>query len=491
MDAVEVGLEDFLRVVGSRVQLIAPQKVDLRHVSFHRIEFLVHEPDTESSLGTLWVYFAPTASERVALDHWILLLSQKGSCGLIVSGAPIPSATRLLSERLQFPLLAMSTDVIGQVMHLAYHLLIQSDNRRMRQELEWTDRILRAWTSSASLEEFRNNIAGYGIDLSLSPTSSSPMVQIHWGRGDGAKFSVEPATLSENVIAQISLAIGVFLDRDAGEIESTLRHRSEFLLELLVDPQVPTGSIIRAAARYNLDLGRVHTAFIWDLDKFREFSEQSATEHTILRIKGEVLQSIEHSAQQVFRHGMVLPHLDEFVLIVESRERIKPEVALMGAVAMRDRVNAVLKRYGVAGITCGVGFPYDGPGGLRRSFEEAHEALTVGRARYGFGTIAHFKDMGLERFLYGWLDSPRSRDLAEGLLKPLLAEPNSKELLETLAVYFNSKGRMATAAKILHVHRNTLRYRLDRVQQLLKIDIHDAATQLVLQLAIKAHPEMH
>ena len=37
------------------------------------------------------------------------------------------------------------------------------------------------------------------------------------------------------------------------------------------------------------------------------------------------------------------------------------------------------------------------------SFEEAREALAVGRPRYGFGTIAHFKDMGLGRFyMAGW-----------------------------------------------------------------------------------------
>ncbi|MCL5972637.1 MAG: helix-turn-helix domain-containing protein [Firmicutes bacterium] len=486
---MQIPLDDFLRAVGPCVQIISSRNTGDRQ--FNRIQFLMQEPHAEDCPGTLWICPSRTASEHIVLDRWILSLSRWGAPGVIVMGDHIPSATRLLSERLQFPLMIMMVDAMGQVMDAAYRLLVGADNRRMRDELEQMDHIQRAWRVSSRLEEFQRTLGERGISITVSPTGESSAFQVYWGRGTGERFSLEPPTLSRRVVDQVSLAIGVFLDLDAAEIESALRHRAEFLLELLVDPHVPTGSVIRTAARYNLDLGRIHTAFIWDLDQFREFSEQATTEQTILRIKGDVLEAVENDAQKVFGHGMVLPHSDEFVLIVESRERIKPEAALAGAVVMRDHLNSLLKRHGVAGITCGIGFPYDGPDGLRKSFDEAHEALTVGRARYGFGTIAHFKDLGLERFLYGWLDSPRSRELAEGLLRPLLAEPNSRDLFETLEVYLNSKGRMATAAQILHVHRNTLRYRLDRVQQLLKLNIDDAATQLVLQLAFKARPELH
>lgn len=123
---------------------------------------------------------------------------------------------------------------------------------------------------------------------------------------------------------------------------------------------------------------------------------------------------------------------------------------------------------------------------MRKSFEEAHEALVVGRSRHGFGSITHFKDIGIERFLYGWIDSPRSKSLSEDFLKPLLNEPNAQELLETLEIYMESRGRLSVAAAQLKIHRNSLRYRLDRISHLLHVDVDDSTTQLVLQLALKA-----
>ncbi len=458
---------------------------------FRRIQFLTQDPDPAECASTLWICPARTALEQMTLDPWMLSLSHNGSTGLIVPGEQVASATRLLAERLHFPLMMMKVEHLGKVMDAAYRLLAGAESHRLRDELDRMNQVQKAWRDSASLDDFCRALDEHGMVVVMMPIGDHSVVQVEWGRGQGTQFFLEPDDLPRRVVEQIALVIGVFLDLDAAEIESALRHRSEFLLELLVDPHVPSGSVIRAAERYNLDLGRSHTAFIWDLDSFRDFVEKAVVEEVILRIKGEVLEAIERDAAKIFGHGMVLPHSDEFVLIVETRERLKPEAALAGAVVIRDHLKALLEHHGVLGVTCGVGFPYDGSTGLRKSFEEAHEALTVGRARYGFGTIAHFKDLGLERFLYGWLDSPRSRNLAEGLLRPLLNDPNYRELLETLDVYLNSKGRMATASKTLHVHRNTLRYRLDRVQQLLKLNIDDTATQLVLQLALKARHELH
>lgn len=489
MDAVRVPLKRFLHRAEPSVRWISQQSVDDRY--FTSIQFLTKDPGALDGAGILWIYPVRAAGEQVTVDPWLLHLSQAGAAGVIMMGGPVTSATRLLANRLQLPLMTMTADDIGRVMDVAYRLLVGADNDRMRTELAQLDDVQKAWRASHSLEDFRQIIRQQEIFVTIPPHLNCRSHPVVWGRGEGTQFSVTPDSLPDLVIEQIALAIGVFLDLDAAEIESSLRHRSEFLLELLVDPHVPTGSVIRAAGRYNLDLGRTHTAFIWDLDQFREFVGQAITEDTILRVKGDVLEAIEKDAIKVFGHGIVLPHSDEFVLIIESRDRIRPEVALSGAAAIREHLTPLLARHGVSGITCGVGFPYDGPAGLRKSFEEAHEALTVGRARYGYGTIAHFKDLGLERFLYGWLDSPRSRELAEGLLRPLLNDPSYGELVETLEVYLTNKGRMAASSQILHVHRNTLRYRLERVQQLLKLDLDDAATQLVLQLALKARHELH
>lgn len=485
-----VPISDFLHAVGSRVRLVSHQIN--RDQEYSRVRVLTARP-TESDLllGTLWFCPPLKKSEAMMLDSWLLFLARSGSSGLIVMQDSVSYSTKVLVEQLRFPVMTSEITKMGEVMDVAYGLLMGMDNQKMLQEMRYIDQIQAAWRESKDLEDFKRSLDKKGILISLSPREDQTAYQISWGRGRGTMFSLKSSHLSSRIVDHVALAIGVFLDFSAAEIESTLRHRAEFLLELLVDSRVPTGSMIRAAERYNLDLGKIHTVLIWDLDQFQKFTERTVTEEIILRIKGDVLKNIEAEAGRIFGHGIVLAHSDEFVLIVDSRERIRPLEALSGAQIIRDRLNALFKHYGIAGITCGIGFPYDGPEGLRKSFEEAHEALTVGRSRYGFGTIAHFKDLGLERFLYGWLDSPRSRELSQSLLQPLFADPSHKELFETLEVYLNSRGRVATVSQNLHLHRNTVRYRLDRIQQLLQLNVDDAATQLVLHLALKARHEMH
>jgi len=61
---------------------------------------------------------------------------------------------------------------------------------------------------------------------------------------------------------------------------------------------------------------------------------------------------------------------------------------------------------------------------------------------------------------------------------------HNADLLTTLGVYFEAGSNHVRAARLLHLHRNTLLYRLDRIRSIQGIDLDDAATRLTLQLAL-------
>ncbi|WP_017569772.1 PucR family transcriptional regulator [Nocardiopsis halotolerans] len=72
------------------------------------------------------------------------------------------------------------------------------------------------------------------------------------------------------------------------------------------------------------------------------------------------------------------------------------------------------------------------------------------------------------------------------VLGPLLSEANA-HLLETLRAYFR-EGAATTAADALHVHAQTLRYRLRRVRELTGHDPHRPWTRFVLETACAIAP---
>jgi DNA-binding PucR family transcriptional regulator len=73
-------------------------------------------------------------------------------------------------------------------------------------------------------------------------------------------------------------------------------------------------------------------------------------------------------------------------------------------------------------------------------------------------------------------------------LGPLIDYDDRKdsELVATLSGYLECGGSYDGAAKALSVHRSTLRYRLDRIREVLGQDLGDADTRFNLQLATRA-----
>jgi DNA-binding PucR family transcriptional regulator len=75
---------------------------------------------------------------------------------------------------------------------------------------------------------------------------------------------------------------------------------------------------------------------------------------------------------------------------------------------------------------------------------------------------------------------------ATTLLAPLEAYDRGKEsaLVETLAAYLDAGATVAAAAQHLGVHRNTLSYRVARIEAVAGYALSDPATRFDLQLAI-------
>ena len=72
------------------------------------------------------------------------------------------------------------------------------------------------------------------------------------------------------------------------------------------------------------------------------------------------------------------------------------------------------------------------------------------------------------------------------LIEPLLAHDLDRrsDLVRTLRVYFAAGANASEAADRLFLHRNSMLYRLARIQRLTSLDLKDPRARLVLQLGL-------
>ena len=86
------------------------------------------------------------------------------------------------------------------------------------------------------------------------------------------------------------------------------------------------------------------------------------------------------------------------------------------------------------------------------------------------------------------LDGPQgATDYCRSVLRALVSydEDHGTDLVHTLRTYFRCNGNVIKAAERLFLHRNSLLYRLQRIEQLLEVDLKDSQDRLVLHLAVE------
>ncbi|WP_285727824.1 PucR family transcriptional regulator [Psychromicrobium xiongbiense] len=129
----------------------------------------------------------------------------------------------------------------------------------------------------------------------------------------------------------------------------------------------------------------------------------------------------------------------------------------------------------------GLGSQHAGPQGLRWSYLEALEA-----ARRGPGL--NESEGSLTSALLSSADATLSA-LAERTLEPLVRfdAQHHSDLLPTLESYLELNGSLATCAQALSVHRNTVRYRLEKIAELSGLDpsVTEDRVQLWLALSVR------
>ncbi|WP_346130240.1 PucR family transcriptional regulator [Nonomuraea roseola] len=119
-------------------------------------------------------------------------------------------------------------------------------------------------------------------------------------------------------------------------------------------------------------------------------------------------------------------------------------------------------------ISLGVSSVTTGPAGLNGLIEEARHARSLASLGTGKVSVVTGDDVSSHRTLLAAIPDPLRRSFRSRLLGRLEAydATNQTELLETLETFLEESGSWSATADRLHVHVNTLRYRLKRIEEL-------------------------
>lgn len=136
--------------------------------------------------------------------------------------------------------------------------------------------------------------------------------------------------------------------------------------------------------------------------------------------------------------------------------------------------------------TLGGGSAGLGPGEVARSLSEALAALNLARGRPDGDRVMDHRDLGSHASLLALLDPTLLRDFRDQVLGAIERwdADHGTDLMQTLRVFVANGGRWRATAAQLHIHHNTLRYRMRRVEVLTGRRLDEVADRLDLQIAL-------
>ncbi|WP_406384816.1 PucR family transcriptional regulator [Streptomyces sp. NBC_01618] len=138
-------------------------------------------------------------------------------------------------------------------------------------------------------------------------------------------------------------------------------------------------------------------------------------------------------------------------------------------------------------LTLGVSAAVHSPEGLRGALEEARHARRVAAARPGRVCAAGHHELASHVLLLPFVPDDVRRAFTARLLDPLrdYDRRHRAELIPTLETFLDCDGSWTRCASRLHLHVNTLRYRVGRIEQLTGRDLSRLEDKLDFFLALR------
>lgn len=165
--------------------------------------------------------------------------------------------------------------------------------------------------------------------------------------------------------------------------------------------------------------------------------------------------------------------------------RTNPDTATEMVATYATALERELNQRAGDSVRLAYGRPVSGATRIPESYREARIASAL-RQRLGLRSACGFHELRVFATLADLASSEQGRRFSRDLLMPLRSTGSGGiELERAVFAYIECGGNVNAAARSLHVHRNTMLYKIDRASRLLNLDLKKAEHQFSLWLAYK------
>ena len=482
-----------------------------------------------------------TSGDARVLSRLLAELVEAGAAGFVLAGEPndaVPAACRANDV----PLLQVPAGAqLGEVERAIIGLILDRDGQLRRRAEEIHEKLLATMLASAGLsgllaalvettglraavfddylalqgcapedDEFRRTVVSSAETVfarELSPAAARPGRPLAFGfthdgtvwRGHLFPLEIggawagylgllggqeQTGELDRLLAERASTLVALELARQRAIADATQRGRGELLADLLDGSFPSVDAILGRGQQLGYDLQSPHLVFLLAADWPVASDAGPDARLGIARQRRRFAEVARATLLRLQPRSLTLERGGAIVGLLPTARPDDSDAAIEMIEHARLAVAAAIPE---AGVSAGLGRPMTHPSAFAQCHGEAERALAIAQRLLGGGRTVHYGTAGIERLLVHLLGNPELEQFASDTLGELLIydQQHRGELVHTLDVFLRCNGNHVRAAEQLHLHRNTLLYRLERAREILGRELEDAETRLALQVALR------
>jgi sugar diacid utilization regulator len=263
--------------------------------------------------------------------------------------------------------------------------------------------------------------------------------------------------------------------------ENSLTH---FLSNILFGDGELEGDAIEKAAYFGYNLAGECCICVIDIDGFERFLKLKNLhdEVSISKIKITFRKIVQDMLEKYALKVPIIDKDDAVIIFNRAEENCMSRLDK----ALKEIQEAIKKRMDGLSVSVGIGTNYKDLKMMKQSLNEAELAIDSTKCQGLEDIITRYKDIGI----YGLLFSVKNKNVLENyffdVLGPISNNDNNKEnnLLQILEMYLNENCNITIAAEKLFLHRNTLKYKIKKIEELLNCDLHNFEDCMKIKIAL-------
>ena len=261
-----------------------------------------------------------------------------------------------------------------------------------------------------------------------------------------------------------------------GELQREKRYREEFVFYLVKRDSASHDDLEAWALRLGVDFVRARAAIVLELTDENLSPDLARSE----------LQRCQCLLGAQYPELLTAAISPRELVILADFERLGDGAP--GSAMARQRLtalDAVLRKALDCTFVLAMGVALSGIEGVALSYQSARQTSRVGRQRNAEATTFSYYELSLPVLLAGLGSGWQAEQLRQPLRRLDDVDKRSGTLRRTIALWFAHNGHPVATAKALHIHRNTLDYRLRQISEATELDLANTDDRLLLYIALQ------